>query len=68
MRENKGKDRFSNASITSIGDGVAFYSSGTSTHVWIVRSSNAFIRVITWNEEDIGRIIVERVLEKVRKR
>jgi len=53
-------------SITSIGDESAFYSSGTSTHVWIVRYSNAFIKVITWDGQNTGRTIAEKIVEKAK--
>lgn len=58
------------ASITSIGDEAAFYSSGTSTHIWIARYSNAFIRVIVWdggNGKEVGETTINKIIEKVEK-
>lgn len=55
-----------NASISGIGDDAAFYSSG-STHIWVVRASNAFIRVITWDGKDTGREVTELIVEKAKR-
>lgn len=55
-----------NASVSGIGDDAAFYSSG-STHIWVVRASNAFIRVITWDGKDTGREVTELIVEKAKR-
>lgn len=49
-----------------IGDETVFRSTETS-YIWLSRTSNAFIRIISWDGEDIGKIIVERILERVRR-
>ena len=53
-------------SITSIGDEAAFYS-GVSAHDWICRYSNAFVRVITYDGQNTGKVILEKIVSKVKK-
>lgn len=43
------KDERYESDLSGIRDEATFYSSGTSTYGWVVRDSNAPIRVIVWD-------------------
>ncbi|MCK4649293.1 hypothetical protein KAT51_07200 [bacterium] len=58
------KNRKNGSSISGIGDEAALSSTGYS---YIVRTSNAFIEVVVFDEKETGRIIAEKVVEKTGK-
>ena len=53
--------------ISWFGNEMVFYYSTETAHVWLARSSNAFVRVITWDKKDFGGAIAEKIIRKVRK-
>ena len=60
------KNKTNGTSISGIGDEAAISSTET-THIWLVRSSNAYIKVIVWDGKETGRIIAEKIMEKAEK-
>jgi len=54
-----------NGSISEIGDEAAISSTET-THIWLVRTSNACIKVIGDGKET-GRLIAEKIMDKAEK-
>lgn len=66
------KNKTKGTSISGIGDEAAIYSTETeTTHIWLVRTSNAYIKVIVWDGKETGketgRIIAEKIVEKATK-
>ena len=61
MKNNK-----NGSSISGLGDEAAISKTET-THIWLVRTSNACIKVIVWDGEETGRLIAERIMEKAEK-
>lgn len=58
------KNKLNGSSISGIGDEAAISSAGYS---YLVRISNAFVQIVVYDEEDVGRIIAEKIVEKATK-
>ena len=61
MKNNK-----NGSSISGLGDEAAISKTET-THIWLVRTSNACIKVIVWDGKETGRLIAERIMDKAEK-
>ena len=57
------KNKLNGSSISGIGDEAALSSTGYS---YLVRISNAFVQIVVYDEEDVGRIIAEKIVEKTK--
>ena len=57
------KNKLNGSSISGIGDEAAISSAGYS---YLVRISNAFVQIVVYDEEDVGRIIAEKIVEKTK--
>ena len=60
------KNKLNGSSISGIGDEAAISKTET-THIWLVRTSNACIKVIVWDGKETGRLIAERIMDKAEK-
>ena len=61
MKNNK-----NGSSISGLGDEAAISKTET-THIWLVRTSNACIKVIVWDGKETGRLIAEKILEEAER-
>ena len=60
------KNKLNGSSISGLGDEAAISKTET-THIWLVRTSNACIKVIVWDGKETGRLIAERIMDKAEK-
>ena len=60
------KNKTEGTNISGIGDEAAISKTET-THIWLVRTSNACIKVIVWDGKETGRLIAEKIMEKAEK-